>query len=379
MHKILIVDDRPENLYSLESMLADDDKIILKADSGEKALKIAFSEDISLILLDVQMPGMDGFEVAQMLKSTKRTKKTPIIFVTAISKDKKYMLQGLTEGAIDYLFKPLDIDITKAKVETLLKFYSQQKELEQKNNELAKLNDEKNYFLGVASHDLRNPLGNIITLASFIEQEGEENLTPNQKNYLDAIINSGRHMLELLNNLLDVSRIESGAMHLQLKHGLITDIIQQSINENKLSAEKKEISLEFSIADNFPQSNFDAIQIQQVLSNLISNAIKYSHNKTHVEINADIQNNSIVVQIKDQGQGIPLAEQSKLFMPFSRTSVKSTNGEQSTGLGLTIAKKVIEAHGGSIWVNSIVGQGSTFCFSIPLEAVPIYNPENAIK
>ncbi len=379
MHKILLVDDRPENLYSLESMLAEDDRIILKANSGEEALKIAFSEDLSLIMLDVQMPDMDGFEVAHMLKSTKRTKKTPIIFVTAISKEKKYMLQGLSEGAIDYLFKPLDIDITKAKVDTLLKFYTQQKELEQKNIELAKLNDEKNYFLGVASHDLRNPLGNILTLASFIEQESNNNLSPEHKNYLEVIINSGRHMLDLLNNLLDVSKIESGSMELQLQQGLITDIIQQSISENKLAADKKEISLEYSIADKLPKSSFDAMQIQQVLSNLISNAIKYSHKGTHVEINADLQHDSIVVTVKDQGQGIPIAEQANLFLPFSKTSVKSTNGEKSTGLGLTIAKKVIEAHGGSIWMTSTVGQGSSFCFSLPLENVSIHQPAMMLK
>ena len=124
-HKILIVDDRQENLYSLESMLAEEGREIIKANSGEEALRIAFREDLSLILLDVQMPEMDGFEVAHMLKSTKRTRKTPIIFVTAISKEKKYMLQGLDEGAMDYLFKPLDIDITRAKVNTLLQFYNQ--------------------------------------------------------------------------------------------------------------------------------------------------------------------------------------------------------------------------------------------------------------
>jgi signal transduction histidine kinase len=359
-------------------MLTEDDRIILKANSGEEALKIAFSEDLSLIMLDVQMPDMDGFEVAHMLKSTKRTKKTPIIFVTAISKEKKYMLQGLSEGAIDYLFKPLDIDVTKAKVETLLKFYAQQRELEQKNIELAKLNEEKNYFLGVASHDLRNPLGNILTLASFIELE-ENTLSPEHKNYLEVIISSGRHMLDLLNNLLDVSRIESGAMELQLQHGLITDIILQSINENKISADKNEISLEYSIADKLPKTNFDAIQIQQVLSNLISNAIKYSHKGTHVEINADLQNDSIVVTVKDQGQGIPLAEQANLFMPFSKTSVKSTNGEKSTGLGLTIAKKVIEAHGGAIWMSSNVGQGSAFSFSLPLQTATSHQPSMMMK
>lgn len=368
-HKILIVDDRPENLYSLESMLSEDDRIILKADSGEEALKIAFNEDLSLIMLDVQMPEMDGFEVAHMLKSTKRTKKTPIIFVTAISKEKKYMLQGLEEGAMDYLFKPLDTDITRAKVDTLLKFYDQQKELEQKNLELTKLNEEKNYFLGVASHDLRNPLGNIITLASFIQNDNGMNLSKENNNYIDVIINSGRHMLDLLNNLLDVTKIESGTMDLELKHMHIADVIQQSINENKLSADRKGISLEFSISDNIPMNTFDPMQIQQVLNNLISNAIKYSHKNTNIEINTELQNEKIIVTVKDQGQGIPENEQHNIFVPFNKTSVKSTNGEKSTGLGLTIAKKVVESHGGEIWLNSEVGTGTSFSFSLPLTTI----------
>jgi signal transduction histidine kinase len=368
-HKILIVDDRPENLYSLESMLSEDDRIILKANSGEEALKIAFNEDLSLIMLDVQMPDMDGFEVAHMLKSTKRTKKTPIIFVTAISKEKKYMLQGLGEGAMDYLFKPIDTDVTRAKVETLLKFYSQQKDLEQKNLELAKLNEEKNYFLGVASHDLRNPIGNIITLASFIQHESSMNLTQENRNYLDVIISSGRYMLDMLNNLLDVAKIESGSIELELKHMHIADVIQQSINENKMTANSKGISLEFSISDNIPMNTFDPIQIQQVLNNLISNAIKYSHKNTNIEINTELLTSKIIVTIKDQGQGIPFHEHQNIFIPFNKTSVKSTNGEKSTGLGLTIAKKVIESHGGEIWLTSEVGSGTSFSFSLPLQIV----------
>ena len=230
MHKILLVDDRPENLYSLENILANENRIILKASSGEEALKIAFSEDIALILLDVQMPVMDGFEVAHMLKKTNRTKKTPILFVTAISKEKKYMLKGYQEGCIDYLFKPLDVDITQAKVNTLLKLHDQQRELEIKNAELAKLNQEKNYFLGVASHDLRNPIGNIISLVNIIEDELGDTLSEEMHEMLQMMHDSGKDMLELLNNLLDVSKIESGKMNLNLKNESIAGIIQKSIN-----------------------------------------------------------------------------------------------------------------------------------------------------
>jgi signal transduction histidine kinase len=366
MHKILLVDDRPENLYSLENILANENRIIFKASSGEEALKIAFSEDIALILLDVQMPVMDGFEVAHMLKQTNRTKKTPILFVTAISKEKKYMLKGYQEGCIDYLFKPLDVDITQAKVNTLLKLHDQQRELEIKNAELAKLNQEKNYFLGVASHDLRNPIGNIISLVHILEDELGDTLSFEMKEMLQMMHDSGRDMLELLNNLLDVSKIESGKMNLNLKNDSIAGIIQKSINDNIRTANAKSIVLDYNIGDNIPQVAFDKIHLQQVLNNLISNAIKFSFGNTHVEINVIRKESDVVISVKDQGQGIPSNDIHRVFLPFARTSVASTNGEKSTGLGLTIAKRIVEAHGGNIWLSSEVGTGTTFFFSLPI-------------
>ena len=365
-HKILIVDDRPENLYSLECILAQDDREIFQANSGEEALKIAFQEDLSLILLDVQMPDMDGFEVANILKSTKRTRKTPIVFVTEISKEKKYMLKGLEEGAIDYLFKPLDTDITCAKVNMLLQLYAQQIEIEHKNVELNKLNEEKNYFLGMASHDLRNPLGNIITFANFIEDEAAISLSEEHKNYLKIIINTSRGMMELLDNLLDISRIESGEMMGIKSDFNVKDFIISCVNQTKNSADKKNIQLGFSIGDSVKSIHGNQVQLSQVLINLISNAIKFSHAKTSVEVTADILDGQVVIKVTDQGQGIPESEQSKVFDAFTKTSVRSTAGEGSTGLGLNIAKKLIESHGGKIWLTSKKGKGSTFAFSIPL-------------
>jgi len=365
-HKILLVDDRPENLYSLESMLAQDDREIITANSGEDALKIAFQENLSLILLDVQMPDMDGFEVAHMLKSTKQTRKIPIVFVTAISKEKKYMLQGLEEGAIDYLFKPLDIEITRAKVNMLLKLYAQQIEIEQKNLQLHKLNEEKNFFLGMASHDLRNPLGNIITFANFIEDEAAFNLSDDHKNYLKIIIDTSRGMMDLLNNLLDVSKIESGDLVGKKSEIQVKDYIISCMNQNKQTADKKQIHLGFSIADAVKTMHGNQEQLSQVLVNLILNAIKFSNSNTCIEISAEKTEEHIVIRVTDQGQGIPEAEQGKIFDAFAKTSVRSTAGESSTGLGLNIAQKLIESHGGKIWLKSKTGVGSTFSFSIPL-------------
>jgi len=364
-HKIMLVDDRPENLYSLECMLMEENLEILKAQSGEEALKLAFQEELSLILLDVQMPGMDGFEVANMLKSTKRTRKIPIIFVTAISKEKKYILRGLDEGAFDYLFKPLDTDITRAKVKTLLQFHAQQKEIELKNAELLRLNEEKNYFLGMASHDLRNPLGNIITLSELIDEEIGHHFPLEHKNYLKVIQSTSRQMMDLLTELLDVSRIESGLAASHITTVNVHELLQECISTNKAHADKKQIHLNYSLTDTTMTINCDRFQINQILNNLISNAIKYSYAGTPVEVIVEQNSASTIFHVQDQGQGIPEQEHKKLFDAFTRTSVRSTGGEASTGLGLNIVKKLIEGHGGKIWLKSDIGKGSTFSFSIP--------------
>lgn len=377
-HKILIVDDRTENLYSLECMLAEDDREILKAQSGDEALKIAFQEEISLILLDVQMPEMDGFEVANMLKSTKRTRKIPIIFVTAISKEKKYILQGLGEGAFDYLFKPLDSDITKSKVKTLLQLYAQQKEIELKNSELHRLNEEKNYFLGMASHDLRNPLGNILTLVNLIDDEIGNLMPQDHRKYLKIVQSTSKHMMELLNELLDISRIEAGLNTYKPRTVSVHDLLQETISGHKAHADKKQIHLSYSLPDANMTLLCDKNQIMQVMNNLVSNAIKYSHNGSPIELIVEQNPQDTIFHIQDHGQGIPQQEHKRLFEAFSRTSVKSTGGESSTGLGLNIARKLIECHGGKIWLKSEVGKGTTFSFSIPQQPIlqPAASPVN---
>lgn len=365
VHKILLVDDKPENLYSLENMLMGDNLSIYKAHSGQEALKLAFKEDFSLILLDVQMPDMDGFEVAHMLKSTRRTRKIPVLLVTALNKERHYMLRGLDEGAIDYLFKPLDPDVTRAKVKTLLTLFSQQKEMEELNKRLQQLNEEKNYMLGVASHDLRNPIGNIITLAGFIENESTNSLSPQHREYLEIIQRSGKELIQLINDLLDVSQLESGKRNLEVKEINLQDLFEIVIAENKAHADRKNIELHYSMGDEKLKLSADYLQMKQVLNNLVSNAIKFSHSGKSVELTANLKEENIHISVIDQGQGIPANELNLLFKPFITSSVRSTGGEKSTGLGLVITKKLIEQHGGALSVDSEQGKGSVFTIVMP--------------
>jgi signal transduction histidine kinase len=372
VHKILLVDDKPENLYSLENMLMGDNLSIYKAHSGQEALKLAFKEDFSLILLDVQMPDMDGCEVAQMLKSTKRTRKIPVLLVTALNKERHCMLRGLDEGAIDYLFKPLDPDVTRAKVKTLLTLFSQQKEMEELNKRLQQLNEEKNYMLGVASHDLRNPIGNIINLAGFIENESTDSLSPQHREYLEIIQRSGKELIQLINDLLDISQLESGKRNLEVKDIHLQDLFEIVIAENKAHADRKNIELHYSISEESLKLSADYLQMKQVLNNLVSNAIKFSHTGKSVELIANLKDENIHISVIDQGQGIPANELNLLFKPFITSSVRSTGGEKSTGLGLVITKKLIEQHGGALSVDSEQGKGSVFTIVMPQKMNQVY-------
>lgn len=318
-----------------------------------------------MILLDVQMPGMDGYEVADLLKSAKRTQNISIVFVTAISKERQYMLKGLNAGAIDYLFKPLDIDVTRAKVDTLLRIHRQQVEIEQMNARLRQLDAEKNFFLGMAAHDLRNPIGNIQTLAQLLKEETGDRLNSDEQTYLAMIIQASKCMIELLNNLLDISRIESGQASAKSEELGLSGLLQECISFHKSSADGKEIHLGYSLRNEHLKICANRTQFLQILNNLVSNAIKYSHRKTAVEITAETTlQGDIIIKVTDQGQGIPVSEHNKLFQPFTRTSVTTTSGESSNGLGLCIVKRLVEGHGGRVWVESQPGQGSTFAFTV---------------
>ena len=377
--KILIVDDQADNLYSLECILAEEGRVIIKAQSGEEALKLAFEEDFSLILLDVQMPGMDGFEVARILKSGEHTKCIPLLFVTAISKERNFVIRGLNEGGVDYLFKPLDIDFTRAKVNTLLLIRRQQKELENLNTELKRLNVEKNNFLGMASHDLRNPISNILTLSTILERDCTTRLNEEEQDYIRLIISTSRHMLELLGNLLDISKIETGRINPEKRHLHLLDLIQESIRQNQPGASAKNICVTYSLPEKPDPLYADRLHLLQALNNLLSNALKFSFPGSAVEIVAEQSREDIIIHVIDQGLGIPQDEHAQLFTPFSRGGNLGTGGEKSTGLGLHIVRKLIEANGGRIWMKSEAGKGSVFSIALPREVAKDHSMPIDIK
>lgn len=240
------------------------------------------------------------------------------------------------------------------------------RELQKKNVQLNKLNEQKNEFIGMAAHDLRNPISIIIGYSEFILDEAKDRLPPNHLKFLKIILHSSEFMLNMLNDLLDIAKIESGKLNLNRELVNPGSLIANNVALNRMIAEKKDITINVEIFEDLPEVNIDADKIEQVLNNLITNAIKFSNPGTTITVSSFKANGGITVIVKDQGQGISEEDLSKLFKPFSKLSTKSTAGEKSTGLGLSITKKIIMGHGGKIWVESQVGVGTTFYFTLPV-------------
>ena len=242
-------------------------------------------------------------------------------------------------------------------------------QLAAKNAQLAELNDIKNQLLGMAAHDLRNPLHVVNAASSFLLDDMGRGLSEEERRDLLGRVNkNSEFMLKLIDDLLDVAKIESGRLDLELADGDLCGLIEEDLSMNRVLAKKKNIRLDFTPECDVPLFRFDRAKVEQVLNNLISNAVKFSEPGTAVMLRTSRANGTMVVSVRDQGPGIPAGEIDKLFKPFSKTSVHSTAGEKSTGLGLAISRRIVEGHGGRIWAESEVGKGSTFSFSLPVSS-----------
>ncbi len=240
-----------------------------------------------------------------------------------------------------------------------------QRSLAKQNVELERINRRKDQILGTVAHDLRNPLGSITGFSGLLLHLAGDDFDERSRTMLERIQNASEYMLSLVEDLLDFSAIESGEIRLDRTRVSLPALLGEIVELNRPFSTQKRIDLTLEAAD--VTVKIDANKIQQVVTNLISNAVKYSHESTTVHVEAFERGSSVQVRVSDQGQGIPAGELGKLFQPFTTTSVRATAGERSTGLGLAIARKVVEAHGGDIGVESEVGKGSCFWFDLPLD------------
>jgi PAS domain S-box-containing protein len=254
-------------------------------------------------------------------------------------------------------FAAIERDLTEIK--------EAEKEIKAKNQELLELNDTKNRFLGIASHDLRNPLYLIRSFCEILKDEGVGGINAKQKELLEKIYSSSNYMRSLVDNLLDISKIESGKIELEMKAQDFNCLVKTQCELNQLLANKKNIQLHLRLKE-IPQILFDENAIVQAMDNFIENAIKFSPSNSHVYILTEKMPEHIQFSVKDEGQGLSQEDQKLLFGEFQKLSAKPTGGEKSTGLGLAIVKKIINLHGGEVGVKSKLGEGSTFYFRLPI-------------
>jgi two-component system, sensor histidine kinase and response regulator len=351
---ILIVDDLPENLLSLESILEKEGRNIIKASSGNEALKIARETELALIILDVQMPEMDGFEVAHLLSENPATKDISVLFVTALSYNEKYTIQGYKEGAVDYLQKPLDSSIVKAKVNVFEKIYRQRMKLKESNEKLLATNKQLDEFVYIVSHDLKAPLRGLSSICSFLDEELGNDQKKEVSELLVLLKRRTAWMQALIDGILHYSRLANAVGEKEVVH--LNELI-----DNIIEMISPPSNIRFEIADNMPVLNAERIKIHEVFQNLISNAVKYNDKAEGVIriSHLDFPDHYEFI-IQDNGCGIKPEHFQRIFGIFQTLGSKEKS--ESTGIGLTIVKKIVEQQSGSVSLTSEYGVGTTFRF-----------------
>jgi two-component system sensor histidine kinase/response regulator len=365
--KILIVDDDRLNLRILAGILRPDGYSLAEADSGERALEVYAQFRPDLVLLDVMLPGLNGFETCRILHQTYGAETAPVIFITAKSESDD-VVEGLAAGGIDYLPKPFRPKEALARIRTHMHnrlLVEQQRLLV---DQLNKADAAKNRFLGMAAHDLRNPLASIRALSEFLRDGTVGAMTDEQVDLVKTIHTASQQMLDLVNELLDVATIESGEMKLSLEPNNLAEIINKSVYLANIEAEKKKTVITFDGRRPAILVKLDAAKIKQVIDNLLSNAVKYSPPGSQITVDLTANDSGCSFAVRDQGPGIPDNERDKLFKDFGRLSARPTGGEKSVGLGLAICLKIVEAHGGTITAENLPAPARGCEFRVILSA-----------
>lgn len=385
--KILIVDDLPENLIALEALIRRDDLAVYPAASGEAALTLLLEHEFALAILDVQMPGMNGFELAELMRSTGRTRRIPIVFVSAAGRELNHAFKGYEAGAVDFLHKPLDGYAVRSKVAVFVDVYRQRSEmrrqveaLEQSRREQQALVERLNAaqldleravkmrddFMSVVAHELRTPLNTLFLETQLrkmqIERGNLAAFTPEQLGKMVARDDRQiRNMVRLIDDMLDVSRIRSGALSVRPAQVELAGLLRRVVDD----LEQQAAAVGSSITLSAPQPVngwWDEFRIEQVVVNLLTNALRYGSGKP-VEVGLAATPDGARIEVRDHGIGISEEDQQRIFQQFERGGGgKSADG---LGLGLFITRQLVEAHGGRITVYSEPGQGSVFRLELP--------------
>jgi signal transduction histidine kinase len=371
----LLVDDLEENLLALEALLQREGLTCLKARSGEQALELLLSHDVALALLDVQMPGMDGFELAEFMRGNARARHIPIIFVTAGAADKQRRFRGYEAGAVDFIQKPVEADILRSKANVFFDLYKQRQQIELQRDELEtaaqalrRADRHKDSFLAVLAHELRNP---VAALSGGLHLLGKE-ITPERsadiRSRMDRMLT---HLSHLVDDLLDVSRVSQGKISLKKERIALDQILQSAIeaSQHYLDAGRHQFVTDIPAEPIWLDA--DHTRLSQVVANLLNNAAKYTPPGGSISLSARTSGERAVIRVTDTGVGISAEMQPRIFEIFAQVEDHLAKAQGGLGIGLALVKQLVALHDGEITVESAgPDQGSVFSVWIPLAAAP---------
>lgn len=354
--RVLVVDDEVDNLDLLAHLLRSAGYEVSTAPTGREALDLARRLDPDLILLDVRMPGMDGFEVCSALKSEEATRDIPVIFLSAHHSDEASIVRGLELGAQDFVPKPLRKPELLARLDAAARVRRYERELSHKNQALSSLNEElerlldrRNEYLRMATHDLKSPLQSIEGYCTLLSRGAYGDIAEEAGNTVQRIRDLALYMRSLVVNLLDLEAMEQGGMQLQRGEVDLVELAREVVEMHEHSAKEKQIHLEVihPSGNGMLTAHVDRSKIGQCLGNLVSNALKFSPEGGRVELGLGRQEAGIMLWVSDEGPGIPTGEEERIFQPFLQLPTKASGEEKGAGLGLSIVARLMELHGGS--------------------------------
>jgi len=373
-HTVLIVDDDEKNIKLLKAMLRKENYDLVGAGCGEDALHITAERSPDIILLDIMMPGIDGFEVCRRLKANEETKAVPVIIITALT-EKQDRVKAMEAGADDFLNKPIEKTELVVRVKSLLRIkdYHDQllennREIMDKNRYLQELEKAKEGLSHMIVHDLRNPL-TAISMTVELMQIHAENLNDSQKKAMSNIVQRCDDLNSMIQSILDIQLMEEGKVKPEMAAADIVALTEEQLQQISYQIKNEKKHLTFTKPELLPKLHLDAALIKRVISNLMSNAMRHTSNegKIEIDIRYEPEEHQIMFSITDNGDGLAPEYHEKIFEKFEQASLKLKGVRRGkSGLGLTFSKMAIEAHGGKIWVESEgEGKGSTFKFTIP--------------
>lgn len=370
--KLLIVDDLRENLVALEALIRQNDRAVFQATSGDEALALLLEHDFALAILDVQMPGMSGLELAALMRGTEKTRRIPIVFVSAAGKDMNYAFAGYETGAVDFLYKPLDPQAVRSKVSVFVDIHRQRQQQEALLQELRQTQDElkravqmRDDFMSMVSHELRTPLNTLFLQAQLRRRvaNGAVLSAAQMQAMVERDEQQIRNILRLIDDMLDVSRMRRGTLAIAPGPADLARLVRRVVESHADQAAAVGSPLEVQAPPSLA-GVWDEFRIEQVVANLLTNAMRYGGGQP-VQVKVEAADGQARVTVRDHGIGIAKEDQARIFNQFERAVDKQV--APGLGLGLYISWEIVQAHGGRIEVASEPGQGSTFTVHLPLE------------